>query len=192
MLAELAVALRGLGKHAEAERCCTAAVGARPDYQRGWLELGRAQAAQGELVEFALQVLFLMLHQYQQILSLVERRLAGAGSSPSSQRQPVAPAEHTLLLLLRSITVLFSTRITAAKSMSMLRSLSQLHLLCTSWHGCMPNAASVFDLAISIEQNSWKCSQYLEASCCKILLKSCYCDNNFLVQGTFKKQQKAM
>lgn len=47
MLAELATALRGLGKHAEAQRCCTAAVTARPDYQRGWLELGRAQAAQG-------------------------------------------------------------------------------------------------------------------------------------------------
>ena len=52
MLAELAVALRGLGKHAEAERCCKAAVGARPDYQRGWLELGRAQAAQGEATTF--------------------------------------------------------------------------------------------------------------------------------------------
>ncbi len=48
MLAELATALRGLGKHAEAQRCCTAAVTARPDYQRGWLELGRAQAAQGQ------------------------------------------------------------------------------------------------------------------------------------------------
>lgn len=47
MLAELAAALRGLGKHAEAQRCCTSAVTARPDYQRGWLELGRAQAAQG-------------------------------------------------------------------------------------------------------------------------------------------------
>ena len=47
MLAELAAALRGLGKHAEAQRCCTAAVTSRPDYQRGWLELGRAQAAQG-------------------------------------------------------------------------------------------------------------------------------------------------
>lgn len=47
MLAELATALRGVGKHAEAERCCTAAVNARPDYQRGWLELGRSQAAQG-------------------------------------------------------------------------------------------------------------------------------------------------
>lgn len=49
MLAELAKALRALGKHAEAQRCCTAAVTARPDYQRGWLELGHAQAAQGEL-----------------------------------------------------------------------------------------------------------------------------------------------
>jgi predicted Zn-dependent protease len=48
MLAELATALRGLGKHAEAQRCCTAAVTARPDYQRGWLELGQAQAAQGQ------------------------------------------------------------------------------------------------------------------------------------------------
>jgi len=48
MLAELATALRGLGKHAEAQRCCTAAVTARPDYQRGWLELGRAEAAQGQ------------------------------------------------------------------------------------------------------------------------------------------------
>jgi len=48
MLAVLATALRGLGKHAEAQRCCTAAVTARPDYQRGWLELGRAQAAQGQ------------------------------------------------------------------------------------------------------------------------------------------------
>ena len=48
MLAELATALRGLGKHAEAQRCCTAAVTARPDYQRGWVELGRAQAAQGQ------------------------------------------------------------------------------------------------------------------------------------------------
>ena len=48
MLAELATALHGLGKHAEAQRCCTAAVTARPDYQRGWLELGRAQAAQGQ------------------------------------------------------------------------------------------------------------------------------------------------
>lgn len=47
MLAELATALRGVGKHAEAERCCTAAVNARPDYQRGWLELARCQAAQG-------------------------------------------------------------------------------------------------------------------------------------------------
>ncbi|KAA6426938.1 MAG: hypothetical protein FRX49_03262 [Trebouxia sp. A1-2] len=51
MLAELATALRGLGKHAEAQRCCTAAVTARPDYQRGWLELGRAQAAQGNFAE---------------------------------------------------------------------------------------------------------------------------------------------
>ncbi|DBA81552.1 hypothetical protein WJX77_012401 [Trebouxia sp. C0004] len=51
MLAELATALRGLGKHAEAQRCCTAAVTARPDYQRGWLELGRAQAAQGKFAE---------------------------------------------------------------------------------------------------------------------------------------------
>ena len=49
MLAELARALRGLGKHTEAQRCCAAAVAARPDYARGWLELGRAQAAQGEL-----------------------------------------------------------------------------------------------------------------------------------------------
>lgn len=47
MLAELATALRGVGKHAEAQRCCSAAVKARPDYQRGWLELGRCQAAQG-------------------------------------------------------------------------------------------------------------------------------------------------
>ena len=47
MLAELARALRGLGKHAEAQRCCAAAVAARPDYARGWLELGYAQAAQG-------------------------------------------------------------------------------------------------------------------------------------------------
>ena len=47
MLAELAMALRGVGKHAEAERCCTAAVNARPDCQRGWLELARCQAAQG-------------------------------------------------------------------------------------------------------------------------------------------------
>lgn len=51
MLAELATALRGLGKHTEAQRCCTAAVTARPDYQRGWLELGRAQAAQGKFAE---------------------------------------------------------------------------------------------------------------------------------------------
>ncbi len=56
MLAELAGALRGLGKHAEAQRCCTAAVTSRPEYQRGWLELGRAQAAQGEClsVSFAM------------------------------------------------------------------------------------------------------------------------------------------
>lgn len=47
MLAELAGALRQVGKHAEAQRCCAAAVAARPDYARGWLELGRAQAAQG-------------------------------------------------------------------------------------------------------------------------------------------------
>lgn len=47
MLAELATALRGVGKHAEAVRCCNAAVRTRPDYQRGWLELGRCQAAQG-------------------------------------------------------------------------------------------------------------------------------------------------
>lgn len=49
MLAELARALRVLGKHAEAQRCCAAAVAARPDYARGWLELGRAQAAQGSI-----------------------------------------------------------------------------------------------------------------------------------------------
>ena len=49
MLAELARALRGVGKHAEAQRCCAAAVAARPDYARGWLELGRAQAAQGSI-----------------------------------------------------------------------------------------------------------------------------------------------
>lgn len=48
MLAELARALRGVGKHAESQRCCAAAVAARPDYARGWLELGRAQAAQGK------------------------------------------------------------------------------------------------------------------------------------------------
>ena len=50
MLAELARALRGVGKHAEAQRCCAAAVAARPDYARGWLELGRAQAAQGNIL----------------------------------------------------------------------------------------------------------------------------------------------
>lgn len=47
MLSELAAALRGVGKHAEGERCSTAAVTSKPDYQRGWLELGRCQAAQG-------------------------------------------------------------------------------------------------------------------------------------------------
>lgn len=53
MLTELARALRGLGKHAEAQRCCTAAVSARPDYATGWLELGRAQAAQGNILPFS-------------------------------------------------------------------------------------------------------------------------------------------
>lgn len=52
MLTELARALRGLGKHAEAQRCCAAAVSARPDYATGWLELGRAQAAQGNILPF--------------------------------------------------------------------------------------------------------------------------------------------
>lgn len=52
MLTELARALRGLGKYAEAQRCCTAAVSARPDYATGWLELGRAQAAQGNTLPF--------------------------------------------------------------------------------------------------------------------------------------------
>ncbi len=62
MLAELATALRGLGKHAEAQRCCTAAVTARPDYQRGWLELGRAQAAQGQCLTLDTTIDHLQTH----------------------------------------------------------------------------------------------------------------------------------